>query len=230
MSTDERAFLAAIAAEPDDDTARLVYADWLDEHGEPLRAMVIRRGVKKPKRFTFGPGEPARVTFDQDERCDLPRRIDVKLASGYNDLQWETYKGTIAAAWCSWETWLTVSPVLVGHELLSEVVLTTMPEVSFGSSHVIIPGRQNAYPIDPSEGPVRTALKNEWPWVKRWSLPEPIVGIVFTTSPAGVVIEPDSVPDIGDTVKLLDGSKGVLASEVDDRGWGLVRRFMEVRK
>lgn len=40
--SDEAAFLAAIAAAPDDNTARLVYADWLDEYeqagGEFLRA------------------------------------------------------------------------------------------------------------------------------------------------------------------------------------------------
>lgn len=32
---DERAFLATIAAEPEDDTVRLVYADWLEERGDP---------------------------------------------------------------------------------------------------------------------------------------------------------------------------------------------------
>jgi len=35
-------FLRAIAAAPDDDTPRLVYADWLDEHGDPARAEFIR--------------------------------------------------------------------------------------------------------------------------------------------------------------------------------------------
>lgn len=33
MSDDERALVAAIQAAPDDDTPRLVYADWLDEFG-----------------------------------------------------------------------------------------------------------------------------------------------------------------------------------------------------
>jgi uncharacterized protein (TIGR02996 family) len=31
LTADERALLAAIAAAPDDDVPRLVYADWLDE-------------------------------------------------------------------------------------------------------------------------------------------------------------------------------------------------------
>jgi uncharacterized protein (TIGR02996 family) len=33
--TDDQAFLAAIRASPEDDTIRLVYADWLDERGRP---------------------------------------------------------------------------------------------------------------------------------------------------------------------------------------------------
>jgi uncharacterized protein (TIGR02996 family) len=40
--TDAPALLAAIRAAPDDDAPRLVYADWLDEHGQPERAAFIR--------------------------------------------------------------------------------------------------------------------------------------------------------------------------------------------
>jgi uncharacterized protein (TIGR02996 family) len=54
---DEAAFLRAICAEPADDTPRLVYADWLEEHGQGERAEFIRVqvelaamgiGVRKP--------------------------------------------------------------------------------------------------------------------------------------------------------------------------------------
>lgn len=40
--SDEAAFLTAIRAQPSDDTARLVYADWLQEHGQDDRAEFIR--------------------------------------------------------------------------------------------------------------------------------------------------------------------------------------------
>lgn len=40
--TDADAFLAAIVAAPGEDLPRLVYADWLDEHGDPDRAEFIR--------------------------------------------------------------------------------------------------------------------------------------------------------------------------------------------
>lgn len=40
--THDDAFLQAILEAPDDDTPRLIYADWLDEHGDPARAEFIR--------------------------------------------------------------------------------------------------------------------------------------------------------------------------------------------
>jgi uncharacterized protein (TIGR02996 family) len=40
--SDEDALLAAIAANPDEDTPRLAYADWCDEHDQPARAEFIR--------------------------------------------------------------------------------------------------------------------------------------------------------------------------------------------
>ncbi|MBY0455899.1 MAG: TIGR02996 domain-containing protein [Gemmataceae bacterium] len=40
--SDEDALLAAIRAHPDEDTPRLIYADWLDEHGDSARAEFIR--------------------------------------------------------------------------------------------------------------------------------------------------------------------------------------------
>ena len=36
------AFMRAIRAAPDDDAPRLVYADWLEENGDPMRAEFIR--------------------------------------------------------------------------------------------------------------------------------------------------------------------------------------------
>jgi uncharacterized protein (TIGR02996 family) len=40
--TEREAFVAAIAASPDEDTPRLAFADWLQEHGEDDRAHYIR--------------------------------------------------------------------------------------------------------------------------------------------------------------------------------------------
>lgn len=63
-STDEaNALRKAICAAPDDDTPRLVYADWLQEHGDEPRAEFIRAQV-----------ELARIEGDDPRRPALARR------------------------------------------------------------------------------------------------------------------------------------------------------------
>jgi uncharacterized protein (TIGR02996 family) len=44
--SDRDALLAAVFARPADDAPRLVYADWLDEHGEPAQAAFIRAQIE----------------------------------------------------------------------------------------------------------------------------------------------------------------------------------------
>lgn len=46
MHPDQRLLLDTILAYPDDDTPRLVYADWLEENGASERAEMIRRQVR----------------------------------------------------------------------------------------------------------------------------------------------------------------------------------------
>lgn len=46
---DEAALLAAIRADPGADTPRLVYADWLDDHGDTARAEFIRLQVSRAR-------------------------------------------------------------------------------------------------------------------------------------------------------------------------------------
>jgi len=50
MSEDEAAFLRCICLYPDDPAPRLVYADYLDENGQPDRAEFIRRSIQTPIR------------------------------------------------------------------------------------------------------------------------------------------------------------------------------------
>ena len=50
------ALLAAIREEPDDDTHRLVYADWLEDNGAPERAEFIRLQIE---RAQAGQEEPS---------------------------------------------------------------------------------------------------------------------------------------------------------------------------
>lgn len=49
ITTAGDALLADIIACPDDDTPRLIFADWLEDNGEPERAEFIRLSVRSPK-------------------------------------------------------------------------------------------------------------------------------------------------------------------------------------
>ena len=63
--TDREALIAAIAASPADDLPRLVFADWLDDHGDPAQAEFIRAHVRL-YRTRPGTGEYAAIA----RRCD----------------------------------------------------------------------------------------------------------------------------------------------------------------
>src|SRR5581483_4085694 len=57
--TDRDALYRAILANPDDDTARLVYADWLDENGRPEEAELIRVECRLEAAAPDDPDYPA---------------------------------------------------------------------------------------------------------------------------------------------------------------------------
>src|SRR5947208_913652 len=48
--SDEESLLLAVEARPADDTPRLVYADWLDEHARPAEAAFLRAEVRWQRR------------------------------------------------------------------------------------------------------------------------------------------------------------------------------------
>src|SRR5262245_35180079 len=60
----QAAFLADIAANVEDDGPRLVYADWLDDHGDAPRAAFIRAQCRLA---TMGPCDPERYVLEADE-------------------------------------------------------------------------------------------------------------------------------------------------------------------
>lgn len=72
--SDEDAFLAAIAAAPDDDLPRLVYCDWLDENGRSGQANFIRWQLRNP--------EYDRPTFTVRLGASRPR--GVRATPGYH--------------------------------------------------------------------------------------------------------------------------------------------------
>jgi uncharacterized protein (TIGR02996 family) len=92
MSTsDQLAFWAAIRAAPTDDTPRLIYADWLDEHGDPDRAEFIRVQCALAR---FGPdrrrGGKKRPLLEARERALLDENRSRWLAEFRNVLKGAT--------------------------------------------------------------------------------------------------------------------------------------------
>jgi uncharacterized protein (TIGR02996 family) len=66
---DELAFFRAAAAEPDDDTVRLVYADWLDERGDgasATQAAFARLQVRRSRLDVFDPGRAGLLEQESD--------------------------------------------------------------------------------------------------------------------------------------------------------------------
>ena len=69
MGPEEAAFLDRVCADPDDDAPRLIFADWLDEHGHP-RGEFIRVQVALSR---MSAGDPRRDTLADREAALLAR-------------------------------------------------------------------------------------------------------------------------------------------------------------
>jgi uncharacterized protein (TIGR02996 family) len=77
------AFLQAVLAEPDDDAPRLIFADWLEERGDPRGAFIrLQCALER-----IGPVDPARLDLE-DEAGDLLHQ---------NEEEWTAPNGVSAA-------------------------------------------------------------------------------------------------------------------------------------
>ena len=76
------AFIAAIIADPDDDTVRLVAADFLEEHGDPDRAAFIRIQVELARLEADGRGQEPRRRSSAREGAGVTRAA-VGVAGNY---------------------------------------------------------------------------------------------------------------------------------------------------
>ena len=96
VSSDEAAFREAIIADPDDDAPRLVYADWLEEHGDAEYAEFIRVQCELARRVEamFTAGE---TTWEGIRRRWLWSRVDALI--GRNEAAWKSRYDLPAVEW-----------------------------------------------------------------------------------------------------------------------------------
>ncbi len=84
--SEHAAFLQAICENPDDDTPRLVYADWLDDHGDPELADFIRTQIELARIPEYDP-------IWQRVWCSRPHQITGfrKLPELPSGLHWTSF-------------------------------------------------------------------------------------------------------------------------------------------
>lgn len=113
--TDEDAFLAAVRESPLDDTPRLAFADWLDEHDRPDRARFIRVQVEAWKMWC-DPKYAVHCFGRFEQEYGRPITYD------------EAYHASCSCAWCSLrrEEWAIIAAA--AHKLYgSHVSVVTWP-------------------------------------------------------------------------------------------------------
>jgi uncharacterized protein (TIGR02996 family) len=93
MSSDGDALRAAIVAEPEDDTLRLVFADWLEENSRPERAAFIRAQVWAAQAEPFSPD--ARKHNATADRASKAQRDEWAKPVRQRLLGWEFRRGFV---------------------------------------------------------------------------------------------------------------------------------------
>jgi uncharacterized protein (TIGR02996 family) len=101
MTADD-AFLADIIANPDDDVLRLIYADYLDEHGQPDRASFIRVQIGLATLPLTDPRRPVLTTTERLLLEKHERQWAGPLAE--RALDWGFHRGFIEFIYCTAST------------------------------------------------------------------------------------------------------------------------------
>lgn len=172
-ATEEAGFLAAICADPGDDTARLVYADWLQEHGREERAEFIRVQVWLWANPSCGSctgsewsaGKPCHECKDREERRG---RVALRLFARYSwrefagpainivpdGARWDDHiqyaRGFVESVTCASADWLAHGDAILAQHPVTAVRLTTRPIVAggaYGSYWLPHDPQRKAFPV-----------------------------------------------------------------------------------
>jgi uncharacterized protein (TIGR02996 family) len=133
---DDTALLAAIRAEPDDDTVRLAYADWLEENGQPERADFIRcqvRGLEVGPDARNGALTALPTRLWNGTRVEWVGNAVAAIFSGRGDAESviaevQFSRGFVRVVTCGLKTWLDIGDeILASNPTLARVLIDTVP-------------------------------------------------------------------------------------------------------
>jgi uncharacterized protein (TIGR02996 family) len=104
--SEREALLRAVLADPEDDAPRLVYADWLEEHGDPDRAEFIRVQCELARMRWGSPEYAARGTalHARDRELEGAHKkewvAELNLPKNRHTYYWFA-RGLVAKVWCT---------------------------------------------------------------------------------------------------------------------------------
>lgn len=117
MSNSRQGFLDALAADHDDETTRLVYADWLDENDEP-EAADQQRNWKASKEWLTEFGDRADIPYADVLQAgrDFVRSEGVEYYTQFGDdsARNEMYNDLTRAEF--WRHWSVITGLVVSEE------------------------------------------------------------------------------------------------------------------
>src|SRR5262245_43272097 len=91
---DRESFLSAIADQPDADASRLVYADWLEDHGDPTQAEFIRVQMQLAALDEHDGQRPALAERERDLLIEHGMRW-ARVLVDHAALNWNFRRGTL---------------------------------------------------------------------------------------------------------------------------------------
>lgn len=151
VAAEREAMLRAVLADPDDDTVRLAFADWLDEHGEHDRAAFVRVEVEMaaagpeprrhardcPRHGLYRTRHRTRYTDHPGcAKCRHRRLVDRDRTTARDCLYDETgrlgdwgmrpswSRGFVSTVYCTTADFLKHGPALFGEQPVTSVRLT----------------------------------------------------------------------------------------------------------
>ena len=156
MTTDA-GFMEAIIADPADDTPRLIYADWLDEHGQEERAEFIRVQCEiarlenchvqalLPSAQTLATILDATLEYKLIELRERESELfNAHRSEWIVRIQFVTsamHRGFVGKIGCSWKVFAANADAILAEHPVTMVKLTTMPVIHWtNTNHVRLEG------------------------------------------------------------------------------------------